>query len=50
MNVLATTPGAVTTAYREGKLLVVPTGGQLPANCVKCGAPAAGQPLTKTFH
>lgn len=35
--------------YREGELLVVPTGSSLPSNCVKCGAVTSDK-LTKTFY
>lgn len=40
---------AATTPYREGNLLVIPTGSSLPANCVKCGAPTADK-LSRTFR
>jgi hypothetical protein len=36
-------------ACRKGKDFVVPRGASLPANCVKCGAPAE-RPWRKTFY
>jgi hypothetical protein len=41
--------GSTATPFRQGKILVVPSGSHLPELCVKCGAPASGKPLTKTF-
>lgn len=49
MNVLTSVTGSTSSAYREGKILVVPSGSVLPAKCVKCGAPSETH-LTKTFH
>lgn len=37
------------SAYRDGKILVVPTGASLPPMCVKCGQPVSGQYLNKNF-
>jgi len=36
------------SAYRDGNNLVIPRGSVLPANCVKCGAPAE-RPWNKEF-
>ena len=44
----AFTPANVPSAYRNGKVLHVPRGAALPANCVKCGAPAQ-KPWRKKF-
>jgi hypothetical protein len=41
--------GSSGSVYRDGRVLVVPSGCCLPLNCVKCGAPAAFG-LSKTFH
>jgi hypothetical protein len=41
--------GSSGSAYRDGRILVVPSGCSLPLNCVKCGAPAAFR-LSKTFR
>jgi hypothetical protein len=49
MSIYESGIGSTATAYRDGKILVVPSGSSLPATCVKCGAPASGKPLTKTF-
>lgn len=35
---------------RQGDLLVVARNAALPPNCVKCGQPATGKPLKKTFY
>lgn len=37
-------------AYRDGNILVVPTGCALPATCVKCGESASVRFLAKTFR
>ncbi len=50
MSLFASVLGNSGTAYREGKTLVVPSGSNLPANCVKCGARQSVAPLTKTFR
>jgi hypothetical protein len=42
-------PAQVLAACRRGKNLVVPRGAALPANCVKCGAPAQ-RPWRKKFY
>lgn len=34
----------------EGKLVVVADGTTLPPSCVKCGAPATGQPFKRTYY
>ena len=36
--------------YREGDILVVPTGCTLPPKCMKCNAPVDGAFLKKTFR
>jgi hypothetical protein len=43
-------PVQTLNAYRDGKILVVPSGCKLPLNCVKCGAPALKSPLRRTFY
>jgi hypothetical protein len=48
MNTFASIVGSTQTAYREGKILVVPSDARLPAACVKCGSPAS-RFVTKTF-
>jgi hypothetical protein len=50
MDSFATGIGNTATAYRDGKILVVPSGCSLPAMCVKCGTPVSGKLLTKTFR
>lgn len=50
MSIFASGIGSRAIAYREGRILVVPSGSSLPATCVKCGAPISGKSLTKTFH
>jgi hypothetical protein len=50
MSILAIGLGSTPTVYREGKISVVPSGSSLPPNCVKCGIPVSGNPLTKTFR
>lgn len=42
-------PAVVPAACRNGKRLVVSRGAALPANCVKCGAPAQ-RPWRKKFY
>ncbi len=37
-------------AYRDGDILVVPTGCALPPNCMKCNAPIGDNYLKKTFR
>jgi len=49
MSIFATGIGSTATAYRDGRILVVPSGASLPAICVKCGE-RSGKPLTKTFR
>ena len=50
MNIFVSGMGSTSTAYREGKILVVvPSGCGLPARCVKCGAPSETL-LTKAFR
>jgi hypothetical protein len=49
MNLFVSVVGSASTAYRDGKILVVPLESSLPATCVKCGAPAA-RFLMKTFR
>jgi hypothetical protein len=34
--------GSTATPFRQGKILVVPSGSHLPELCVKCGAPCGG--------
>jgi hypothetical protein len=42
---------AVLSAYCDGVKLIVPQGAALPTNlCIRCGAPANGKPLKKTFY
>lgn len=41
------TPGAVGALWRSGKLLVMRKGATLPGRCVKCGADAPGEKLTR---
>jgi hypothetical protein len=41
--------GGSANPYRDGDLLVVPAGGSLPPNCVKCGVPTSDK-LSKKFH
>ena len=36
-------------AFRSGGTVVVPDGGRLPARCIKCNAPASGEPIRYTF-
>ncbi len=43
------TPTLVPSASSDGKKLIVPRGGALPANCVKCGAPA-DRPWKRNFR
>ncbi|HSS95623.1 MAG TPA: hypothetical protein VLK33_01260 [Terriglobales bacterium] len=50
MSTLTAAIGSAGNIYRAGKILVVPSGSTLPLYCVKCGAPASGKPLHKTFH
>ena len=50
MSPLTSALGTAATAYREGKTLVVPSGGSLPACCVKCGTSQSVSRLTKTFR
>jgi len=50
MSILAIGIGSSATAYRDGKILVVPLGASLPRMCVQCGEPSSGEPLTKTFR
>jgi hypothetical protein len=38
------------SAYRVGKILVVPAGAALPPRCVKCGVPVPGQFPAKNFR
>lgn len=38
------------TAWRKGNLLVTPTLAALPDQCVKCGQPGDGRPITKAFY
>ncbi len=41
----------VLSAYCDGVKLIVPQGAALPTNlCIRCGAPANGKPLKKTFY
>jgi len=37
-------------AYRDGDILVVPTGCTLPPNCIKCNTAVDGKFLKKTFR
>lgn len=39
----------IASAHRRGKILVVPRACSLPANCIKCGAPAQ-TPWRKKFY
>src|SRR5262245_43504290 len=50
MSTLTTVVGNTRSIHRDGKILVVPSGSTLPPFCVKCGAPATGKPLRKTFR
>jgi len=50
MSIFASGIGSTATVYRDGNILVVPSGCCLPATCVKCGMPVSGKPLTKTFR
>jgi|HubBroStandDraft_4_1064222.scaffolds.fasta_scaffold02670_2 hypothetical protein len=50
MNIFASGIGSAGTIHRDGNILVVPSGGCLPATCVKCGTPVSGKPLTMTFR
>jgi hypothetical protein len=36
-------------AFRDGMLVAIKDGGVLPERCVKCNAPASGQPIRWTF-
>lgn len=50
MSIFATGIGSTATVYRDGNILVVPSGCCLPATCVKCGTPVSGKLLTKNFR
>jgi len=50
MSLFTSVVGNAPATYRDGKTLVVPAGGCLPGNCVKCGASQSVQRLTKTFR
>jgi hypothetical protein len=50
MSIFASGLGSAPVAYREGDILVIPSGATLPPNCVKCNAPVAGGYLRKTFR
>lgn len=50
MGIFTSGIGNIATAYRDGMVLVVPSGSSLPPVCVRCGAPAPGKRLTKTFR
>jgi hypothetical protein len=42
--------GTSSGVFRDGNLLVVADGSELPAACVKCGQPAHAQPFRRTFY
>jgi hypothetical protein len=50
MSIFTSGIGNIATPYRDGKILVVPSGCSLPATCVKCGSPVSGKLLAKTFR
>jgi hypothetical protein len=49
MSIFVSSLSSTSSAYRDGNILVVPSGTNLPPICVKCGAPVA-RVLTKTFR